>query len=176
MFPLDFGNSTAMVSVDTSEAAPAVASITSLLKAMKYRGIFSAEFKRDARDGEFKILEVNTRPWWYVDFAARCGVDVCRMAYDDALELPVATIERYRVGRVLVFPYYDYFACQALRSSGDLTLAAWLRSWLAAMQPVFQLQDPAPGVRALAKTMVGFVGNRLSRVLPLVALVARHRV
>jgi len=47
--------------------------------------VFSAEFKFDERDGLFKILEVNARPWWYVDFAARCGVDVCRMAYRDAL-------------------------------------------------------------------------------------------
>ena len=129
MYPLDFGNSTAMVSVEPGVASQAVASITSLLTGVGYRGIFSAEFKRDPRDGVFKILEVNTRPWWYVDFAARCGVDVCRMAYEDALNRPVETVERYEIGRSLVFPYHDYFACKALRRDGKLSAWGWLRSW-----------------------------------------------
>ena len=167
MFPLDFGNSTAMVSVEPSAATQAVSSITSLLRGVDYRGIFSAEFKRDPRDGVFKILEVNTRAWWYVDFAARCGVDVCRMAYEDALERPVQTIERYDIGRALVFPYYDYFACQALRREGKLSTWGWLRSWMGAMQPVFQLADPKPGMLALAKTMTRFVRNRVGRFVPI---------
>ena len=33
---------------------------------------------------EFKILEINARPWWYVELASRCGVDVCTMSYRDA--------------------------------------------------------------------------------------------
>ncbi len=85
MFPLDFGNSTCMVSVAADEVAPAVASVERLLAHVGYRGIFSAEFKYDERDGLFKILEVNARPWWYVEFTARCGVDVCTLAYRDAL-------------------------------------------------------------------------------------------
>jgi predicted ATP-grasp superfamily ATP-dependent carboligase len=165
MFPLDFGNSTAMVSVEPSAAAQAVAAITSLLQRVGYRGIFSAEFKRDPRDGVFKILEVNTRAWWYVDFAARCGVDVCKMAYQDALNEPVETVEHYDVGRPLVFPYHDYFACKELRREGRLSVRAWIRSWIGAMQPVFQLQDPAPGLLALARTMTGLVRNRVGRAL-----------
>ena len=165
MYPLDFGNSTAMVSVDLSVAPQAVAAITSLLAGVGYRGIFSAEFKRDPRDAVFKILEVNTRAWWYVDFAARCGVDVCRMAYEDALGKSVETVERYDVGRSLVFPYYDYFACKALRRAGKLSAWGWLRSWTGAMQPVFQLQDPVPGVLAFLGTMTGLVRNRIGRAL-----------
>ena len=80
--------------------------------------MFSAEFKLDPRDGRFKLLEVNTRPWWYVDFAARCGVDVCTMAYRDALGEGVDTVESYRTGVVCVYPYMDLSACQALRRSG----------------------------------------------------------
>ena len=66
-----------------------------------YRGIFSAEFKRDPRDGLFKLLEVNARPWWFVDFAVRCGVDVCRMAYDDALGREVPPLDTLRSRRDL---------------------------------------------------------------------------
>jgi predicted ATP-grasp superfamily ATP-dependent carboligase len=154
-----------MVSVRPEAAAGAVSAITSLLTHAGYRGMFSAEFKLDPRDGVFKILEVNARAWWYVDFAARCGVDVCRMAYDDALERPVAEVKSYRVGQRLVFPYTDYFACVALRRRGQLSRASWMRSWLGAMQPVFQLRDPAPSMRATARIVATFLGSRLRRLV-----------
>jgi predicted ATP-grasp superfamily ATP-dependent carboligase len=165
MYPLDFGNSTYMVSVRPEAAAGAVAAITSLLTHAGYRGMFSAEFKLDPRDGVFKILEVNARAWWFVDFAARCGVDVCRMAYEDALGRPVADVDSYRIGQPLVFPYTDYFACVALRQRGQLSRSAWLRSWLGAMQPVFQLRDPAPSLLASARIVATFLGSRLRRLV-----------
>ncbi|MEP6492884.1 MAG: hypothetical protein ABJF01_09415 [bacterium] len=165
MFPLDFGNSTAMISTEVDAAAGAVASITALLSRAGYQGIFSAEFKRDPRDGIFKILEVNARAWWYVDFAARCGVDVCGMAYENALGHPVATVARYAVGQTLVFPYYDYFACAALRDRGELSLWAWFRSWFGTMQPVFQFADPVPGLRSFFEVAGPFVSRRLRRLV-----------
>jgi predicted ATP-grasp superfamily ATP-dependent carboligase len=99
MFPLDLGNSSVSISVPLSDADAAARSLRVLLESVSYRGIFSAEFKRDPRDGVFKILELNARPWWLVDFAAHCGVDVCRLAYLDALELPAKPIDGYRTGR-----------------------------------------------------------------------------
>ena len=175
MYPRDFGNSTSMVSVPREAAAPAVASISALLHHAAYRGMFSAEFKLDPRDGVFKVLEVNARAWWYVDFAARCGVDVCRMAYDDALERPVAEVERYAVGRRLVFPYPDYFACRELRRVGALSRWRWLRSWLGAMQPVFAVRDPMPGLVSSTSVLGRFVGARLRRLLPAAASTASPR-
>ena len=76
MYPDDFGNSSYMRSVACSEISQAVDDLKRLLSAISYRGIFSAEFKYDDRDGKYKILEINARPWWYVEFAAICGVDV----------------------------------------------------------------------------------------------------
>ena len=74
MFPPDFGNSSLMVSIPLDEVAGAIDGVVRLLSGIEYRGIFSAEFKLDSRDGEHKILEMNSRPWWYIGFAARCGV------------------------------------------------------------------------------------------------------
>ena len=84
------------------------------LAALEYRGTFSAEFKRDERDGVWKLLEVNCRQWWYVGFAASCGVNVTRMTYRDALGLPVGPVDRYRIGVRCVHPYYDWQACARL--------------------------------------------------------------
>jgi D-aspartate ligase len=161
MFPVDFGNSSYMVSVALDEVAAAVEAVQRLLRHVRYRGIFSAEFKYDERDEQFKILEVNARPWWYVEFTARCGVDVCTMAYRDALGLAVEPAGAYRVGRPCVYPYYDYGACRELRRRGQLSLWSWARSWLTAEQPVFRWSDPYP---ALLETARG-VARRLRKVL-----------
>lgn len=163
MFPPDFGNSSYMVSVPAEEVMPAVASVERLLAHVGYRGVFSAEFKQDARDRRFKILEVNCRPWWYVEFAARCGVNVCEMAYRDALGQPLDPPPAYQAGRACVYPYYDYFACRALRGGGELSLASWAASWVRAMQPVFRWADPMPGLYATGTTLAAFLRRRLVR-------------
>ena len=104
MHPPNFGNSSYMVSIPRAEVAQAVNDLIRLLTAEGYRGIFSAEFKKDERDGVFKILEVNARPWWFVEFAAKCGMDVVEMAYRDALGEPVKEGSDYRVGNVSSTP------------------------------------------------------------------------
>ena len=163
IYPPDFGNSTAMVSVALAEVTPAVDSVRQVLGSVGYRGIFSAEFKRDPRDGLFKLLEVNTRPWWFIDFAVRCGVDVCRMAHDDAQGKPVAPVERYRVGATCVFPYYDFFAMQPLLKAGSMTWGHWAHEILPALQPVGCWDDPVPGVVALSRVIRSAMRNRLHR-------------
>ncbi len=144
MYPPDFGNSTYMVSVEPDRVAPAIADIDRVLARTNYRGIFSAEFKLDPRDSLFKLLEINSRPWWYVDFAVSSGADVCMMAYHDALGEEVAPIPSYRAGRACVYPYWDYNACRELYRTGQLTLASWARSWLTARQPIWSWDDPLP--------------------------------
>jgi predicted ATP-grasp superfamily ATP-dependent carboligase len=157
MYPPLFGNSTSMKSVPVEEAREAADQLAGLLDHVDYRGVFSAEFKQDTTDGRFKLLEVNTRPWWYVEFAARCGVDVCSMAYRDALGEPVESVDSYRTGAVCVYPYMDYFACRELLRAGELSPGEWIRSWAGAVQPVFRRDDPWPAVRATAGILSGKV-------------------
>jgi predicted ATP-grasp superfamily ATP-dependent carboligase len=163
IYPPDFGNSTAMVSVALDSVAQAAESVRSVLGAVGYRGIFSAEFKRDPRDGLYKLLEVNTRPWWFVDFAVRCGVDVCAMAYADAQGLPVPPAGRYRVGATCVFPYYDFFAMQPLLRDGRLSWGRWWKELVPALQPVGCWDDPLPGVVGFTRVMRSAMRNRLRR-------------
>lgn len=144
MFPVDFGNSTAMVSVPISEVEDACRTLDVLFRHLGYRGIFSAEFKRDDRDGRMKLLEVNSRVWWYVEFAARCGVNVCAQCILDALERSVPAIDSYQIGRRCVFPYYDYSAIQVERGARPMGLLGAALSWVGACQPVFRWADPWP--------------------------------
>ena len=151
MYPPDFGDSSHMVSVSLEEVQPAVAALRKILAAIAYRGIFSAEFKRDARDGVFRILEINARVWIFVEFAGRCGVDVCTLAYRDALGLPLQPQAGYRSGARLIAPHTDLAAARYAWLRGELTFGAWLRSCAGAQQPHFNWTDPAPAVHEWCK-------------------------
>lgn len=54
-----------------------------LLAAFGYHGLSQVEFKRDPRDGRFKLMEINPRLWQWHGLATACGVDLPRLAYAD---------------------------------------------------------------------------------------------
>jgi predicted ATP-grasp superfamily ATP-dependent carboligase len=162
IYPPDFGNSTFMRSVPLSDVADAVDSVRRVLAAVNYRGIFSVEFKRDPRDAAFKLLEVNARPWWFVDFAVRCGVDVCRMAYDDAQGCEVPALETYSVGATCIFPYQDFLAMQPLVAARQASWWRWLVEVTRALQPVGCTDDPMPAIVGTARLLSRALRNRLT--------------
>jgi D-aspartate ligase len=162
MHPPAFGNSSYMVSIPREEVAQAVKDLARLLRGARYRGIFSAEFKKDQRDGVFKILEVNARPWWFVEFAANCGVNVVEMAYRDSLGQPVDDVGPYRVGKRFVHPYYDVSACLLGSSKRAGGLFTFLRSLPGADQPVFRWSDPLPAMSEFCAVSRSFVRRRLA--------------
>jgi predicted ATP-grasp superfamily ATP-dependent carboligase len=54
-----------------------------LLRSFDYHGLSQVEFKRDARDGRYKLMEINPRLWQWHGLATACGVDLPRIAYAD---------------------------------------------------------------------------------------------
>lgn len=56
-----------------------------LLAGIGFHGISQVEFKRDPRDGSFRLMEVNPRLWQWHGLAAACGVDLPTIAYRDLL-------------------------------------------------------------------------------------------
>jgi len=163
MYPADFGNSTYFESVAPSTIPDAVKTVDALLTHLRFRGIFSVELKRDARDGVCRLLDVNARPWWYVEFAGQCGVDVCTMSVHDALGQPVSDVNSYCLGKTCVYPNYDYYSCRALRAAGELSLAGWASSWLKATQPVLRWSDPLPGLTSNAARVGRFIARPFAR-------------
>lgn len=52
-----------------------------LLKDLGYQGIFEIEFRKDERDGSYRIIELNPRCWSQIMLATRMGVNVAHHAY-----------------------------------------------------------------------------------------------
>ncbi|MEP6899253.1 MAG: hypothetical protein ABI870_12050 [Rhodanobacter sp.] len=154
MHPADFGNSSYSRSIALESLQGPVDNMALLLSKLDYRGIFSAEFKRDRRDGEYRIIEVNTRAWTYVEFAARCGVNVCEMAYRDALDLPVTTATRnYRAGAGCVDLHRDISAVSTQDVAARGTLARILLQWMQAHFHSFRFDDPRPGLSVVRQML-----------------------
>lgn len=158
MFPLDFGDSTYLRSISPGALGDLGERLCELLSGLCYRGIFSAEFKRDPRDSQFKLLEINTRVWWQAGIAIDCGVNVPLMAYRDALGQEVAPVKSYPVGVGWVAVERDKKACWSLYRRGELSLASWIVSWLTSTQELFRWSDPFP--------LLVLMRNRMA-VLPL---------
>lgn len=161
--PPDTGNSSAMITVPPETVEDAIDTTQRLLEYTGFRGIFSAEFKRHARDGSHRLLEVNVRPWIYVEFAAWCGVDVTTLAYHDALGEPLALPGGYRTGKRCVHPYHDALALARLYRNGALGLGNLLTAWWGARQAIFAWDDPAPALVGGARWARGWLGRRWNR-------------
>lgn len=164
IFPPRFGNSTAVQSVPLEAVEGAVTSMRALTERIGLRGIFSAEFKRDTRDGLFKLLEVNARPWWYLEFAATCGADVCVPAYRDALGQPVPEPAPYRVGERLIYPWHDWLAWRRLAPK-TTSLGQLLEFWSGATQATLRGDDPLPVLFALARDGRTWLSRRAHRLV-----------
>jgi len=165
MYPPDFGDSTYMVGVALDRVRGAVDHLDRLLARLSYRGVFEAEFKHDERDGEFKLLEVNARPWYFIGFAADCGVDFCAMAYRDALGLEVQPVVSYEAGRHCIVGS-DRFGCWRQFRQGRLSAWVWLRSWIGARQLLFSWDDPVPGFARLLQHLWIVTARTLARIGP----------
>ena len=128
IYPPDFGNSTAMVSMPAQRRATGRRQHCARC-CTRSGTTASSRASSSAMLGPttFKLLEINTRPWWFIDFAVRCGVDVCRMAYDDALGLPVAAVGDYKVGVTCgSFPTMTSLQCSRCWPTAAMTWRRWM--------------------------------------------------
>jgi D-aspartate ligase len=105
----------------------------------------------------FKILEINARPWWYVEASACVGMDVCRMAYHDALGLTVEPVTSYKAGQYLGILPVDFRAWHEERMQGGPGFLYWLRSWRRVKSTPFHWDDPLPALAFISQQLSDYV-------------------
>lgn len=91
IYPAGFGTTCLAQAVSEPQLeAHAVA----ILRRLGYHGIAEVEFLRDPRDGTFKVLDINTRPWKWVGLPIAAGVDLPWLVYAQATGLPIEPVAR----------------------------------------------------------------------------------
>jgi predicted ATP-grasp superfamily ATP-dependent carboligase len=129
-----------------------------LLASVDYRGFAHVEFARDARDGSFKVLEVNTRLPVWAGIAMTRAFDVARTAYDDLCGLPAPARETFRGDLAWVYLAKDLWVSAQMARRGELKPREFLSQHLRTgkVRAIFAADDPLP---ALAS--VGYLRSRL---------------
>lgn len=118
-----------------------------LLASVKYQGLGGIEFKKDPRDGDYKLIEVNTRFGMWDGLCVRCGVDLPYIAYCDTLRLPVDPQLTFRQEIIWLDWQRDVRAAIAYRKKGQLTLNEWLKSLKGEkMWAIYSREDWRPGI------------------------------
>lgn len=118
--PADFGTCT----LGCSCRVERVLEWTRLLVAgLGFRGLGNVEFKE--REGRHYLMELNPRPWMWIQLATVSGVNLPVLAYRDLAGLPVGETALQTVGSRWMDIRLD---CRHLRGEAPVPLAKWLRS------------------------------------------------
>jgi len=143
-YPIDFGYSSSFV--ETLDVPEIVAPSRRLLAAIRYTGLVEVEYKFDARNGRYKLLDINPRLWTWATLGARAGIDFPYLLWQMLLGLPV----QEKVGRTdvrWVRMITDVPAAIHEMVRGRLTPGAYVRSLRSPLEfSVMALDDPLPGL------------------------------
>jgi D-aspartate ligase len=119
-----------------------------LFESLKLRGIGNVEFKRDPRDGELKIIEVNARFTLGDPVLAASGFDLTAMTVARLTGRSMPACTDYKKGLVLWIPLEDCRTFLQLRARNEITWKEWLgQVSKARVFPYFSWKDPAPSLR-----------------------------
>jgi predicted ATP-grasp superfamily ATP-dependent carboligase len=135
-----------------------------ILRRVGYRGIANINFKRHARTGEYKLLEINARVSQWNILTARAGVNLPLIAYRDVLGLPQQPLPRRQVGMWYINGKNDFRAMRQYLRLGEWSPGGYLRSLLRRplVCQVLDLGDPRPALQLTAGWIAGKLGRRSS--------------
>jgi predicted ATP-grasp superfamily ATP-dependent carboligase len=146
--PREFGRAASYV--ETVEL-PVIEELSQrFLRAINYHGLVEIEFKRDPRDGKYKLLDVNARAWGFHSIGSAAGVDFPYLFFAD--QMGVATNRtRAKAGVGWLRLLTDVPTALSDLAHGSLSLGAYLRSIRATRtEAVFSWADPLPSVAEFA--------------------------
>jgi len=143
-YPLDFGLASSYVeSVHVPEVE---ARACKLLKAIQFTGLVEVEFKRDPRDGGYKLLDINPRVWGWHTLGAQAGTDFPHLLWR-AIQGESLPETRGRAGVRWIRMATDVPAVLEEFLHGRLSPRAYLRSLRGPLEfAIFASDDPIPAL------------------------------
>lgn len=143
-YPVDFGYSSSFV--ETLDVPEIVAPSKRLLSAMRYTGLVEVEYKLDARNGCYKLLDINPRLWTWSTLGSPAGIDFPYLLW----RIIVGKRVRKRAGRVgvrWVRMSTDVPAALHEMLCGRLSLGSYLGSLRSPVEfALMASDDPLPGL------------------------------
>lgn len=160
-YPVEFGfTSTYVVTIEQPQVE---AEACRFLASLDYSGLVEVEFKYDARDRRYKILDVNPRAWSWLALGAAAGVDFpflqWRLAIGEEIAPRVAS-----VGARWFYFSRDLAASVRQMLAGQLAPSAYLQSFHRPLaRAVFAWDDPMPALLDLPLSAVRVAARWLTR-------------
>jgi predicted ATP-grasp superfamily ATP-dependent carboligase len=143
-YPIDFGYSSSFV--ETLDIPEIVAPSRRLLAAIRYTGLVEVEYKLDARNGRYKLLDINPRLWTWAPLGARAGIDFPYLLWQMIMGIPVPE-QTGRTGVRWVRMITDVPAAIHEMLRGRLSPGAYVRSLRSPLEfSVMAPDDPLPGL------------------------------
>ena len=143
-YPIDFGYSSSFV--ETLDVPEIVAPSRRLLAAIRYTGLVEVEYKRDARDGRYKLLDINPRLWTWSPLGGRAGVDFPYLLWQMMVGRPVPE-QTGRTGVRWIRMCTDVPAAIHEMLRGRMSLGTYLRSLRGPVKfALMDADDPLPGL------------------------------
>jgi D-aspartate ligase len=131
------------------------------MRAVGYRGVLDIGYRYDARDGQYKVLDVNPRIGaTFRLFVAENGMDVARALYLDMTGQPVAGGTAPE-GRKWIVEDCDMVSSVRYYRDGKLTFREWRRSFQGVRECALWAPDD---LMPLACTLLGDARETLARV------------
>lgn len=117
------------------------------MKAVGYRGILDIGYRYDARDNEYKVLDINPRVGaTFRLFVGANGMDVIRALYLDLTGQPAQTANTQE-GRKWLVEDCDLISCYRYFRDGKLTFGEWVKSHRGVAETgIFAADDPLPAL------------------------------
>jgi predicted ATP-grasp superfamily ATP-dependent carboligase len=146
--PAEFGR--ASTYVETVEIPELESMSVEFLRSIDFYGLAELEYKRDPRDGAFKLLDFNARCWGYHALGVRAGVDFPALLFDDLAGLAPRE-HRAEVGVRWIRLVTDLPTAALEIARRRLSVRGYLRTLAEAdVESVFSRDDPLPGLLELA--------------------------
>jgi predicted ATP-grasp superfamily ATP-dependent carboligase len=124
------------------------------MKEIGYKGILDIGYRFDARDQQYKVLDVNPRIGaTFRLFVDRAGWDVARIMYLDMTRQPVPAVEP-KEGRKWLVEFADMKSSYRYFLEGGLNVREWARSFKQVEEGAyFAIDDPVPFLLGLREAM-----------------------
>jgi len=134
------------------------------MKAIGYKGILDIGYRYDARDGLYKVLDINPRIGsTFRLFVADNGMDVARALYLDLTGQPVVP-GTAREGRKWVVEDQDLASCFRYHRDGNLTFKQWIDSFHGVEEAAFYDSDD---LYPCFRRVMALCGQALKKISPL---------